>query len=75
MLCAVNECELFGLWTALRLIAEVRQNPDAIVQSDFLARAQALLTAFVLSLDPFLAERTAAGTLQPRAEQTNKFDA
>jgi hypothetical protein len=75
MLYSVNDGELFGLWTAIRLIGEVRDNPDPIVQSDFLTRTQMLLTAFVLGLEPWPGERTIAGPLQPSAERAIRFDA
>ena len=72
---SVNCEELFGLWTAVRLIGEVRQNPDPVVQSEFLARSQVLLTAFVLGLNPLPTEHTSGGTVQPRAEHASGFDA
>jgi len=42
--------QLFGLWTVIRLLGEVREIPDAITQSEILTEAQILLTAFILGL-------------------------
>ena len=52
MIYTMDVDQLFGLWTVIRLLGEIREIPDAINRSEVLTEAQILLTAFVLGLKP-----------------------
>jgi hypothetical protein len=47
-----DEAQLLGLWTATRLLGEVRGLDDRIGQAELLIKAQILLTAFMVGLEP-----------------------
>ncbi len=47
-----DEVRLLGLWTATRLLGVVREIEDREDQAELLSKAQVLLTAFVIGLEP-----------------------
>ena len=67
--------QLFGLWTVIRLLGEVREIPDAINRSEVLTEAQILLTAFALGSKPLSTNQGNAITLRTRLDEMPKLDA
>jgi len=47
-----DDAQLLGLWTATRLLGVIREIEDPGDQAELLTKAQVLLTAFVLGLEP-----------------------
>ena len=52
MVYTMNEAQLLGLWTATRLLGEIRRVEDPTAQAELLTKSQILLTAFIAGLDP-----------------------
>jgi len=52
MVYTTDDGQLLGLWTAIRLIGEVREIQDPMVQAKILTQAQILLTVFAVVLKP-----------------------
>jgi hypothetical protein len=69
MVYTTDDGQLLGLWTAIRLLGEVREIQDPIVQDEVLTEAQILLTAFAVVLKPQPA------TFRTDLGQREKFDA
>ncbi len=67
--------QLFGLWTVIRLLGEVREIPDAISRSEVLTETQILLTAFVLGLKPLPTAEADPITLRTSLNEMTGFDA
>jgi hypothetical protein len=67
--------QLFGLWTVIRLLGEVREIPDAITRSEVLTEAQILLTAFVLGLRSLPRDESDPITLRTGLNEMTGFDA
>jgi len=70
-----DEAQLLGLWTATRLLGEVRGLAQRGNQAELLSKAQILLTAFVLGLEPLGPDQ--ASSASPRADLARvvRFDA
>jgi hypothetical protein len=70
-----DEAQLLGLWTATRLLGEVRGLAQRGNQAELLSKAQILLTAFVLGLEPLGPDQ--ASSASPRADlgRVVRFDA
>jgi hypothetical protein len=47
-----DEAQLLGLWAATRLLGEIRDLEDPMDRAELFTKAQILLTAFVLGLEP-----------------------
>ena len=75
MVYTTDDGQLLGLWTAIRLIGEVREIQDPIVQDEVLTEAQILLTAFVLGLEPLGADQTSSASPRAGLGQVVRFDA
>ncbi len=67
--------QLFGLWTVIRLLGEVREIPDAIARSEVLTEAQILLTAFVLGLKSLPRDEADPIALRTSLNEMTGFDA
>ena len=59
MVYTTDDGQLLALWTAIRLIGEVREIQDPMVQAEILTEAQTLLTAFAVVLWTCTITRTA----------------
>ena len=53
-----NEAQLLGLWTAARLLGAIREIEDREDQVELLTKAQILLTAFMIGLEPLGSNQT-----------------
>ena len=71
----VDAGKLFGLWTVIRLLGEIREIPDAISRSEVLTEAQILLTAFVLGLQPLPRDEADPIMLRTSLNEMTGFDA
>jgi hypothetical protein len=60
-----DEAQLLGLWAATRLLGEIRDLEDPMARAELFTKAQVLLTAFVLGLEPLNSDRTISAS--PRA--------
>ena len=75
MVYTTDDGQLLGLWTAIRLIGEVREIQDPMVQAEILTEAQILLTAFAVVLEPQPWDQTSSATFSTGLGQREKFDA
>jgi hypothetical protein len=75
MIYTLDVDQLFGLWTVIRLLGEVREIPDAITRSEVLTEAQILLTAFVLGLRSLPRDESDPITLRTSLNEMTGFDA
>ncbi len=75
MVYTMNVDQLFGLWTVIRLMGEIREISDAITQSEVLTEAQILLTAFVLGLKPLPRDEADPITRKTGLNEMTGFDA
>ena len=53
-----DEAQLLGLWTATRLLGEIRGLDDRADQAELLVKAHILLTAFMVGLEPVNPDQT-----------------
>ena len=60
----MDERQLLDLWTVASCLEHAREIPDPLARSEFLARAQIHLTAFILDLRPSPGDL--AGSASPR---------
>jgi len=60
-----DDSQLLGLWTATRLVGVIREIEDQGDRAELLTKAQMLLTAFVLGLEPLGSFQT--NSVAPRA--------
>ena len=75
MVYTVDSDQLLNLSTATRLLGDIREIPDPIIRSEVLTKAQILLTAFVLELQPLPDDQTTSVTLRADPTQIVKLDA
>jgi hypothetical protein len=70
-----DDAQLLRLWTATRLLGVVRAIEDRQDQAELLTKAQVLLTAFVIGLEPVGSDQI--GPASPRAGlgEIARFDA
>lgn len=57
MVYAVDCSQLLGLSTVARLLGEIREISDAADRSELLTKAQVILTAFIIDLEPLPTEQ------------------
>ena len=69
------DAQLLGLWTAIRSLGGVREIEDPIARDEILMRAQILLTAFVVGLEPRICDQTSSGSSRAGLGQVVAFDA
>ena len=60
-----DEAQLLGLWLAPRLLGAIRDLQDPMAGAELLTKAQILLTAFMVGLEPLGPDRTISAS--PRA--------
>ena len=65
MVYTTDDGQLLGLWTAIRLIGEVREIKDPMVQAQILTQAQIFLTALAVVLKPQPFARIAGTAMTP----------
>jgi hypothetical protein len=70
-----DESQLLGMWMATRLIGEIRHTEHHGDQAELLTKAQTLLTAFVLGLEPLGADQTSSGSPRAGLGQVVRSDA
>ena len=75
MVYTTDEAQLLGLRTATRLLGEIRRVEDPMDQDELLTKAQILLTAFVLGLEPLGADQTSSGSPRAGLGQVVRSDA
>lgn len=72
---STDEAQLLGLWMATRLLGEIRGIEDRGDQAELLTKAQMLLTAFVLGLEPLRSDQGSAATLGIGGGKRARFNA
>lgn len=70
-----DEAQLFGLWTATRLLGVIRGLEHRGDQAELLTKVQILLTAFVLGLEPLGADQASSASPIRGFGQVARFDA
>jgi hypothetical protein len=70
-----DDAQLLGLWTAIRLLGESRGLEDRRLGAEFLTKAQILLTAFVIGLEPLGPDLAASAPVGIGRGQIARFDA
>jgi hypothetical protein len=75
MVYTTDDGQLLGLWTAIRLIGEVRGIEDPMVQAQILTQPQILLTAFAVVLKPQSWGQASSAPLSVGSGKREKFDA
>ena len=70
-----DESQLLGLWMATRLLGEIRHTEHRGEQAELLTKAQILLTAFVLGLEPLGADQASSASTKASLGRVARFDA
>jgi hypothetical protein len=70
-----DEAQLLGLWMATRLLGEIRGVGDRGDQAELLTKAQMLLTAFVIGLEPLGSDRSNSASPRAGVRGVARFDA
>jgi hypothetical protein len=70
-----NDDQLLGLWTATRLIGEIRGLEDREGHDELVTKAQILLTAFLLGLEPLGPDPVSSAPVGIGRGPTARFDA
>ena len=70
-----DDAQFLGLWTATRLLGEIRGLDGGMDQAELLTKAQILLTAFVLGLEPLDSDQVSASQARAGLGQVVRFDA
>jgi hypothetical protein len=70
-----DEAKLLGLWVATRLLGEIRGLENQGDRTEFLTKAQILLTAFLLGLEPLGSDQTDSASPRAALGQAVRFDA
>ena len=70
-----DDAQLLGLWTATRLLGEIRGLDGGMDQAELLTKAQILLTAFIAGLEPRICDQTSSATLRAGLDEMVTFDA
>ena len=71
----IDHDQLLTLWTATRLIGEMRRLENRGGQDELLTKAQILLTAFLLGLEPLGPDLVSSVPVGIGRGQTARFDA
>jgi hypothetical protein len=71
----IDHDQLLALWTAARLIGEMRRLENRGGQDELLTKAQILLTAFLLGLEPLGPDLVSSVPVGIARGQTATFDA
>jgi hypothetical protein len=75
MIYTVDDGQLLSIWAAITQISLIREMPETNDRSILLTRAQALLTAFVLELNPLPHDRNNSITPWLPSPDVAGFDA
>jgi hypothetical protein len=70
-----DDAQLLGLWTATRLLGEIRGLEDRLDQADLLAKAHTILTAFMVGLEPLGPDQDSSASPRAGLRQVVRFDA
>ena len=70
-----DEAKLLGLLMVTRLLGQIRGLKDQTDQAELLTKAQILLTAFVLGLEPLGSDQTSSASPRAGLDQMMTFDA
>ena len=70
-----DEAQLLGLWAATRLLGEIRGLENRGDQAELLTKAQILLTAFMVGLEPLGPDQTSSGSPRAGLDPVVAFDA
>ena len=70
-----DDAQLLGLWTATRLLGEIRGLEDRLDQADLLAKAHTILTAFMVGLEPLGPDQASSASPRAGLRQVVRFDA
>jgi hypothetical protein len=70
-----DEAQLLGLWTATRLLGEIRGLDDRADHADLLAKAHILLTAFMVGLEPLGPDQGSSASPRAGLGQAVRYDA
>jgi hypothetical protein len=70
-----DEAQLLGLWTATRLLGAIRDLEDPMARAELLTKAQILLTAFMVGLEPLGPDRTISASPMAGLGRVAAFDA
>jgi hypothetical protein len=70
-----DETQLLGLWMVTRLLWEIRGVEQRVDQAELLTKAQILLTAFVLGLEPLGSDQTGSASPSAALGQAVRYDA
>ena len=65
-----DDAQLLGLWTAIRMLGVIRQVEDRGDRAELLTRAEILLTAFMVGLEPALPSQASLVPLRVGGDQT-----
>jgi hypothetical protein len=69
-----DDAQLLGLWTATRLLGEIRGIEDRLDQAKLLTKAHILLTAFMVGLEPLDPDQASSAPPR-RSRRVVRFDA
>lgn len=75
MIYALDDTQLFSIWTAIRYLGNIREITDEEGRFEVLLRAQVLLTAFVLGLTPLPRDQSTAANVGAGLGAIPKLDA
>jgi hypothetical protein len=70
-----DEAQLLGLWAVTRLLGEIRGLEDRGDREEILTKAQILLTAFLLGLEPLGSDEVSASQARAALGHVVWFDA
>jgi hypothetical protein len=70
-----DEAQLLGLWAATRLLGEIRDLEEPMDRAELLTKAQILLTAFMVGLEPLGPDRTISASPRAGLGRIAAFDA
>lgn len=70
-----DDAQLLGLWTATRLLGEIRGLDSGMDEAELLTKAQILLTAFMVGLEPLGADHASSASPRAGLGQVVRFDA
>jgi hypothetical protein len=70
-----DESQLLGLWMATRLLGEIRHTEHRGDQAELLTKAQVLLTAFVIRLEPLGSDQVSSAPPRAGLGRVARFEA
>ena len=70
-----DEAQLLGLWAATRLLGEIRGLENPGDQAELLTKAEILLTAFMVGLEPLGPDQASSASPRAGLRQVVRFDA